>query len=249
MTPYQEEVFNELGLFRVVGDDDRGSIVWLINDDGSSAPQFSDGNELWYMGIPGNPVEEIEELPKDADGFYLWEGGERPVPGDWEVTVKFGGGPGSAGCKASRWAWEHCGNGGDITAFKPVSRPDMPRHSDAVDHAETDPSGRNPRESGAKLDAGKNRLGLIFEGFPRALQMVGEVGTYGAQKYTDNGWRDVPNGVSRYTDAMYRHLLAEAAGELCDKDTALRHAAHAAWNALARLELALIESESLEAGE
>lgn len=38
---------------------------------------------------------------------------------------------------------------------------------------------------------------------------------------------------------MYRHLLAEAQGEAMDSDTGLRHAAHAAWNALARLDLML----------
>ena len=67
------------------------------------------------------------------------------------------------------------------------------------------------------------------------------MGTYGANKYTDNGWMSVPNGVQRYTDAMYRHLFSEAVGEQCDRDTGLAHAAHAAWNALARLDLMLRE--------
>jgi len=40
---------------------------------------------------------------------------------------------------------------------------------------------------------------------------------------------------------MYRHLLKEHIGEQRDKDTQLLHAAHAAWNALARLELMLRE--------
>lgn len=104
---------------------------------------------------------------------------------------------------------------------------------------ETDPTGRAAHEAGAKLDHGKNRLGLVMGGFSRALQAVGEVGTYGATKYSDNGWMQVPDGVDRYTDAMYRHLMKEAAGEQLDKDTELLHAAHAAWNALARLELML----------
>lgn len=104
---------------------------------------------------------------------------------------------------------------------------------------ETDPTGRAAHEAGAKLDYGKNRLGLVVGGFSRALQAVGEVGTYGANKYTDNGWIEVPDGVNRYTDAMYRHLMKEASGEQRDKDTELLHAAHAAWNALARLDLML----------
>ena len=104
---------------------------------------------------------------------------------------------------------------------------------------ERDPNGRDAHSPGAKLDAGKNRLGLVYGGFARALSEVGLVGTYGANKYTANGWVDVPDGISRYTDAMYRHLASEATGEHYDKDTGLRHAAHAAWNALARLDLML----------
>lgn len=104
---------------------------------------------------------------------------------------------------------------------------------------ETDPNGMHQNEAGAKLDAGKNRLGLVMFGFARALQEVGRVGTYGANKYTDNGWVSVPDGESRYTDAMLRHLMFEATGEVHDTDTGLRHSAHAAWNALARLDLAI----------
>lgn len=104
---------------------------------------------------------------------------------------------------------------------------------------EADPTGKSQHEPGAKLDAGKLRPGLVLNGFARALKAVTAVGTYGANKYTDNGWMEVPNGVQRYTDAMHRHLLAEATGELKDNDTELLHAAHAAWNALARLDLML----------
>lgn len=108
---------------------------------------------------------------------------------------------------------------------------------------EFDPSGLDAHSPGAKLDAGKNRLSLVLGGFPRALQAVGRVGTYGANKYTDNGWMSVERGVERYSDALLRHYFSEAAGERCDKDTDMLHAAHAAWNALARLELMLRGAE------
>lgn len=113
---------------------------------------------------------------------------------------------------------------------------------------ELDPTGRDAHAPGAKLDAGKNRLGLVLGGFARALQEVGKVGTFGANKYTADGWRSVPNGQARYTDAMFRHLLKESEGEANDPDSELKHAAHAAWNALARLELALIEESELDTG-
>lgn len=107
--------------------------------------------------------------------------------------------------------------------------------------SERDPHGKDAHEAGAKLDAGKNRLGLVLSGFSGALCEVGKVGTYGANKYTDNGWLTVPSGVERYTDAMLRHQFAEFAGQQYDGDTELLHAAHLAWNALARLELILRE--------
>ena len=106
-----------------------------------------------------------------------------------------------------------------------------------MDRKESDPTGRKAGDPGAKLDAGKNRLWLVLGSFSLALQEVGKVGTYGAKKYTDNGWLDVPNGEARYTDALLRHLLKEAEGVEIDPETDLYHAAQVAWNALARLEL------------
>lgn len=102
---------------------------------------------------------------------------------------------------------------------------------------EVDPNGINAHEPGAKLDAGKNRIGLVLNAFANALWEVAEVGTFGANKYTDNGWLQVERGDERYEDALYRHSLKRAAGELRDQDSGLRHAAHRAWNALATLEL------------
>lgn len=104
-------------------------------------------------------------------------------------------------------------------------------------------------KAGLKYDQGKPRLGLVFNGFSKALTEVGKVGTFGAEKYTPNGWVSVPNAQERYTDAMYRHLMSEQSGELWDKESNLFHAAHAAWNALARLELLLRETDKqLEEG-
>jgi Domain of unknown function (DUF5664) len=107
---------------------------------------------------------------------------------------------------------------------------------------ELDPNGLSAHTPGAKLDANKLRMGLVLQGFARALAEVSAVGTYGANKYTDNGWVSVPKGVERYTDALYRHLLAT---EDCDPESELLHAAHAAWNALARLELILRDKQNV----
>lgn len=131
MTPYQKAGFNELSLFRVIGgtEFDHGSIVWLREDDGSTCPAFSDGHEYWHQIIPGFHDSDLKELPKDADGFYLWEGGKQPVPDDWEIAatgINF-----SFLLYASEIDWAQ------VSRFKPTSRPDMPRHSEAVDRAES----------------------------------------------------------------------------------------------------------------
>lgn len=90
---------------------------------------------------------------------------------------------------------------------------------------------------GIKFDEGKNRLGLVLGHFSTGLQEVGWVGTYGANKYTDNGWKFVENAEARYLDAMMRHLFAHLEGIEKDDESGYRHLAHAVWNGLALLTL------------
>lgn len=116
---------------------------------------------------------------------------------------------------------------------------DHPQKQCSLFKIDRDPNGLHQHAPGAKLDAEKIRMGLVMTGFPRALLQVGRVSTYGARKYSDNGWMSVENGVARYTDAMHRHAISEATGEISDPESGLPHAAHLAWNALARLELML----------
>jgi hypothetical protein len=107
---------------------------------------------------------------------------------------------------------------------------------------ERDPSGIDQHVAGAKLDAGKPMCGLVLGGFARALMEVSKVGTFGAVKYTPDGWLSVPNGYNRYQDAQLRHWLVAQTGEQLDPDSELDHLAHEAWNALAKLELKLREN-------
>ena len=102
---------------------------------------------------------------------------------------------------------------------------------------EKDPTGRDQHEAGAKMDDGKVKAGVLAD-FSKALEAVAIVGTYGANKYTRNGWESVPNAVERYTDAKWRHLLAQSEN-MYDQESDLMHMAHEAWNALAILELTL----------
>lgn len=93
------------------------------------------------------------------------------------------------------------------------------------------------QEGGKKHDTGKPMAGLMMQDFAKALAAVADVTTYGARKYTPSGWVNVPDANRRYTDALYRHLLAYAAGETHDAESGLPHIAHAAWNVLALLEM------------
>lgn len=108
---------------------------------------------------------------------------------------------------------------------------------------EQDPLGIDAHMPGAKLDAGKPRPELVFRGFARALAAVTDVATFGANKYSDDGWMSVPNGQKRYADAGYRHALKRYAGEEIDPDSKCYHLAAEAWNKLAELELYLREKK------
>ena len=108
---------------------------------------------------------------------------------------------------------------------------------------EADPHGKVPNEPGSKLDKGKTRVSLMESGFPRALMAVAGITTFGANKYTDGGWLQVPDAFRRYSDAGGRHRLKRLMGEELDPDSGHLHLAHEAWNALAILELALRERE------
>lgn len=105
---------------------------------------------------------------------------------------------------------------------------------------EHDPNGVRANQPGAKLDAGKSpvRRGLL-EYFPRACMAVADVSAAGAGKYTWGGWQTVVEGEMRYGDAEVRHICKAAIEGPIDKDFGLTHAAHEAWNAMARLELVL----------
>ena len=92
-------------------------------------------------------------------------------------------------------------------------------------------------EKGVKLDEGKPRLDLVLGDFSNALWEVGKVGTFGANKYTDRGWREVDNGIERYLSALLRHYFKFKSGEEYDTESSLLHLSHMVWNSLAVLEL------------
>lgn len=95
-----------------------------------------------------------------------------------------------------------------------------------------------PATCGRKDDGGKALAAILYEDFPHAMQAVIEVASFGARKYARSNWLQVPDALQRYKDALHRHLLASQL-EPADSESGLPHAAHAAWNVLAVLELEL----------
>lgn len=82
---------------------------------------------------------------------------------------------------------------------------------------------------GAKHDAGKARYDLIP---PAPLDLIARVLAYGAEKYSDDGWRLVPDWRRRYFSATMRHAWAWYRGEELDPESGLPHLAHAACSLL-----------------
>lgn len=80
---------------------------------------------------------------------------------------------------------------------------------------------------GVKDDQGKLMMGLIPH---EAMVGLAQVLTFGASKYSPNGWQTVPNAKSRYEDAALRHFYAYKAGELVDPESGLSHLKHALTN-------------------
>lgn len=79
-------------------------------------------------------------------------------------------------------------------------------------------------ELGTKHDHGKAQVGLISSRF---LLGLANVLTFGAKKYSAHNWRKGIE-ISRYYDALQRHLLAWNDGEDLDSESGLPHLYHAA---------------------
>lgn len=80
---------------------------------------------------------------------------------------------------------------------------------------------------GRKDDYGKPRIDLIPA---YILLLLGRVLAYGASRYGDNNWKNVPNARDRYYAAAQRHLLLWRSGELLDSGeggSGLPHLIHA----------------------
>lgn len=78
-----------------------------------------------------------------------------------------------------------------------------------------------------KFDTDKPRWDLLPF---KVLEPVVRVLTFGAKKYGDNNWQDLPAFESRYTAAFLRHFAAWQNGEKIDQESEQAHIAHAICN-------------------
>lgn len=100
--------------------------------------------------------------------------------------------------------------------------------------------------TGKKYDGGKPMVGTLCRVFPRALLAVGQCIEFGTHKYPKpDNWKLVEEAFTRYQDSMMRHYLKHQAGEVMDSETKLPHLSHMAWNALAILELYLMDNPNV----
>ena len=95
---------------------------------------------------------------------------------------------------------------------------------------------------GKKYDNGKPMIGTLVRVFPLALEALGSVIEFGTHKYPQpDNWKKVEGAKYRYLDSLMRHMVKHYKGMELDEETNKPHLAHMAWNALAILELYLME--------
>lgn len=79
-----------------------------------------------------------------------------------------------------------------------------------------------------KADSGKLQWSLLpFE----ELEEVVKVLMLGAKKYTPDNWKKCDD-VTRYKDALMRHVISYVSGDITDEESGLSHLAHAVCNCL-----------------
>ena len=66
------------------------------------------------------------------------------------------------------------------------------------------------------------------------IEDIVKVYTVGANKYGDNQWQNLDNGIKRYKGALLRHLFESDTKDI-DDETGCYHLAQVAWNALTML--------------
>lgn len=102
---------------------------------------------------------------------------------------------------------------------------------------------KQPLTQGVKYDSNKPEYSLLP---PVALLEMVKNLTFGAQKYSRDNWRKVPDAKRRYFDAAQRHMWQWQMQEINDPENNLHHLAAAAVNLMFILELDLLDLPNKE---
>ena len=99
---------------------------------------------------------------------------------------------------------------------------------------------------GVKTNKNKPQLSILFTQFPEALKAIARCSEYGHLKYKETdadylNYQRVEEGSKAYADAGLRHRLYRK--RTTDIESGLPHAYHVAWNALAELQIWIMENE------
>ena len=88
---------------------------------------------------------------------------------------------------------------------------------------------KSDSEEGIKFDSSKLKFRLICWGFVEAIVRVL---MWGAKTYSPDNWKHVEDRRERYKEALLRHAIAYAKGEVMDKDTGESHLSCIGCNAM-----------------
>jgi hypothetical protein len=96
---------------------------------------------------------------------------------------------------------------------------------------------------GVKTNKNKPQISLLFKQFPEALKAIAKCSEYGHEKYKETdtdylNFQRVEGGSKTYADASLRHRLEQGN----DLESGLPHQYHVAWNALAELQMWIMEN-------
>lgn len=87
-----------------------------------------------------------------------------------------------------------------------------------------------------KLDEGKPRVGLVLREVPHAIEKLGTVLGFGAEKYSVGNWKKLEDIEGRFLDSLMRHLVSYHKGQKVDPESGESHLAHAFFNIAILLE-------------
>lgn len=85
LTPYQKAGYNEKSLFYCNQLGIERKVCRLVSEQGGVIHvAAANGAEVLTT------LSNIRELPRDSDGYYIWDGGAQPVPDEWRVEANNG---------------------------------------------------------------------------------------------------------------------------------------------------------------